>query len=78
MLKQAYEINSWGKNVYVKIPVVNSEAMYVAIGGPKTNQQTKAKNRSFSTTIKNFVLRFKLLSLIPIAFIYKLWRPIQL
>ena len=24
MLKQAYEINSWGKNVYVKIPVVNS------------------------------------------------------
>ena len=23
MLKQAYEINSWGKNVYVKIPVVN-------------------------------------------------------
>ena len=25
MLKQAYEINSWGKNVYVKIPVVNSK-----------------------------------------------------
>ena len=23
MLQQAYEINSWGKNVYVKIPVVN-------------------------------------------------------
>ena len=25
MLKQAYEINSWGKNVCVKIPVVNSK-----------------------------------------------------
>ena len=25
MLKQAYEINSWGNNVYVKIPVVNSK-----------------------------------------------------
>ena len=28
MLKQAYEINSWGKNVYVKIPVVNSKNMF--------------------------------------------------
>ena len=25
MLKQAYKINKWGKNVYVKIPVVNSK-----------------------------------------------------
>ena len=28
MLKQAYEINSWGKNVYVKIPVVNSKRIF--------------------------------------------------
>ena len=28
MLKQAYEINSWGQNVYVKIPVVNSEGVF--------------------------------------------------
>jgi len=28
MLKQAYEINSWGKNVYVKIPVVNSQGIF--------------------------------------------------
>ena len=28
MLKQAYEINSWGKNVYVKIPVVNSKGAF--------------------------------------------------
>ena len=27
MLKQAYKINSWGKNVYVKIPVVNSKGI---------------------------------------------------
>ena len=28
MLKQAYTINSWGKNVYVKIPVVNSRGIF--------------------------------------------------
>jgi transaldolase len=28
MLKQAYTINSWGKNVYVKIPVVNSKGYF--------------------------------------------------
>ena len=28
MIKQAYEINSWGKNVYVKIPVVNSKGKF--------------------------------------------------
>ena len=25
MIRQAYLINSWGKNVYVKIPVVNTQ-----------------------------------------------------
>ena len=28
MLSQAYEINSWGSNVYVKIPVVNSKGKF--------------------------------------------------
>ena len=28
MLSQAYEINSWGRNVYVKIPVVNSKGIF--------------------------------------------------
>ena len=28
MLKQAMIINSWGRNVYVKIPVVNSKGLY--------------------------------------------------
>ena len=29
MLHQAYEINSWGKNVYVKIPVLNSKGKFM-------------------------------------------------
>jgi len=29
MLKQAYKINSWGKNVYVKIPVINSKGQFM-------------------------------------------------
>ena len=29
ILEQAYEINSWGKNVYVKIPVVNSKGIFM-------------------------------------------------
>ena len=28
MLRQAMIINSWGKNVYVKIPVVNSKGLF--------------------------------------------------
>ena len=29
MLRQAYKINAWGKNVYVKIPVVNSKGEFM-------------------------------------------------
>ena len=29
MLEQAYNINTWGKNVYVKIPVVNSKGLFM-------------------------------------------------
>ena len=29
MLKQAYKINSWGKNVFVKIPLVNSKGLFM-------------------------------------------------
>ena len=28
MIKQAYKINTWGKNVYVKIPVINSKGVF--------------------------------------------------
>ena len=31
MFKQANIINSWGKNVYVKIPVINSKLTFIAI-----------------------------------------------
>jgi|TARA_B110001452_G_scaffold248723_1_gene235692 transaldolase len=29
MLEQAYKINTWGKNVYVKIPVINSKGQFM-------------------------------------------------
>ncbi len=29
MLAQAYKINSWGKNIYVKIPVINSKGKFM-------------------------------------------------
>tara|TARA_B110000444_G_scaffold230024_1_gene236962 strand:- start:72 stop:770 length:699 start_codon:yes stop_codon:yes gene_type:complete len=38
MLKQAYEINTWGKNVYVKIPVVNSKGFFM---GPVIKELSK-------------------------------------
>ena len=38
MLKQAYEINTWGKNVYVKIPVVNSKGVFM---GPVIKELSK-------------------------------------
>ena len=29
MKKQALQINTWGKNVYVKVPVVNSKSQFM-------------------------------------------------
>ena len=29
MKKQAFQINTWGKNVYVKIPVINSKGIFM-------------------------------------------------
>ena len=29
MLRQAREINSWGKNIYVKIPIINSKGIFM-------------------------------------------------
>ena len=29
MINQALEINSWGKNVYVKVPIVNSKGIFM-------------------------------------------------
>ena len=38
MLLQAYKINSWGKNIYVKIPVVNSKGIFM---GPVIRELSK-------------------------------------
>ena len=38
MLKQAYKISTWGKNVYVKIPVVNSKGVFM---GPVIKELSK-------------------------------------
>ena len=40
MEKQAYKINSWGKNVYVKIPVINSKGIF---SGPLIKKLNKKK-----------------------------------
>ena len=29
MEKQAFKINSWGKNIFVKVPVVNSKGIFM-------------------------------------------------
>jgi transaldolase len=39
MLKQARIINSWGKNVYVKIPVVNSKGQFSGLVINKLSNQ---------------------------------------
>lgn len=46
MEKQAYEINSWGKNVYVKIPVINSKGLYAG----KVIKKLSAKNIKLNIT----------------------------
>ncbi len=40
ILDQAYKINSWGKNVYVKIPVVNSKGLFM---GPVIKELSNKK-----------------------------------
>ena len=40
MLKQAYKINNWGKNVYVKIPVINSKGQFM---GPVIKELSSKK-----------------------------------
>ena len=46
MLKQAYKINTWGKNVYVKIPTVNSKGIFM---GPVI-KELSAKNIKLNIT----------------------------
>ena len=48
MLKQAYKINTWGKNVYVKIPVVNSKGKFM---GPVIKELSSKKIKLNITAI---------------------------
>ena len=52
MLKQANVINSWGKNVYVKIPVVNSKGFFSG----------KVINRLSNGVIKKFAIKISIYS----------------
>ena len=43
MEKQALKINSWGKNIYVKIPVINSKGKFTGVLIKRLN---KKKNKT--------------------------------
>ena len=51
MLRQAYNINTWGKNVYVKIPVVNSKGQFM---GPVIKELSSKKIKVNITAIYSF------------------------
>tara|TARA_B110001450_G_C17655754_1_gene495172 strand:- start:1513 stop:2211 length:699 start_codon:yes stop_codon:yes gene_type:complete len=51
ILKQAYEINKWGKNVYVKIPVINSKGVFM---GPVIRELSKKKIKLNITAVYTF------------------------
>ena len=51
ILKQAYKINTWGKNVYVKIPVVNSKGQFM---GPVIKKLNSKKIKLNITAIYSF------------------------
>jgi transaldolase len=51
ILKQAYAINKWGKNVYVKIPVVNSKGKFM---GPVIKELSAKKIKLNITAVYSF------------------------
>ena len=51
MLKQAYKINTWAKNVYVKIPVVNSKGVFM---GPVIKELSEKGIKLNITAIYSF------------------------
>ena len=51
MLRQAYQINTWGKNVYVKIPVVNSKNVFM---GPVIKELSFKKIKLNITAVYTF------------------------
>jgi transaldolase len=57
MLKQAYEINSWGRNVYVKIPVVNSNGVFT---GPVIKELSNEGIKLNITAVYTFEQTYKI------------------
>ena len=51
MLNQAYKIKEWGKNVYVKIPVVNSKGIFM---GPVIRELSSKKIKLNITAVYSF------------------------
>ena len=51
ILKQAYAINKWGKNIYVKIPVVNSKGKFM---GPVIKELSAKKIKLNITAVYSF------------------------
>jgi transaldolase len=51
MIKQAYKINTWAKNVYVKIPVVNSKGQFT---GPVIKELSSKRIKLNITAIYSF------------------------
>jgi len=72
MLRQAYKINKWGKNVFVKIPVVNSKGLFMGsvikelsdkgiklnITAVYTYEQTKKIYKSLNKKTKSIISIF--------------------
>ena len=72
MLKQAYKINTWGRNVYVKIPVINSKGLFMGqvikelsnkgiklnITSVYTYEQTKKIYKSLNKKTKSIISIF--------------------
>ena len=52
MKKQALEINAWGKNIYVKIPVTNSKGIFMGKIIKKLNNQNIKLNITAVYTAK--------------------------
>ena len=59
MEKQAYKINTWGKNVFVKIPIVNSKGKFTGNLIKKLNKQNIKLNITavYSSSQTNKILR---------------------
>ena len=63
MINQGVKINSWGKNVYVKVPVVNSKNKFTGRVIKKLNNQNIKLNITAVYTAKQTreILKFQLI-----------------